>query len=313
MSAPHSFTFRPCRARSRRKAFTLLEVVLALGIALGLLAVVLFFYQQISKLRDATLSSTAALSAVRLSMDHLAEQLRTACPIPGTFRGGAGDVEFVGSSFADPGDQTGATNGAGVNAAFPTLRIRYSLMATNDSGGGGGLQWTEEPYRADAGSTEDGNATPENAFDTNAESAFADNFGSNSQRAFSESSNLFSGLGLSQTNFTAIGPTNNLVITNSLANSGGVTFSELRYFHLRYWDGTTWLDSWTAENLPRGVEISMGTEAPESDGTPGEFFRRVIDLPLWDGSDNSATNGATDSTSAVGGELQTDGSGEVNP
>ena len=313
MSAPHSFPFRSRRARARQEAFTLLEVALALGIALGLLAVVLFFYQQVSKLRNATLSSTAALSAVRLSMDHLANQLRTACPLPGTFHGGAQEVEFVGSSFAAPGPQSGATYEIGAKAVFPVLRIRYSLVATNDSGGGGGLQWTEAPYRAGTGSQDVEDTSPASAFDTNAESALANFPGSNSPMAFLENTNRFPGLGLSNNNFAANGSTNNLAVTNAVAGSGAVVFSELRYFQLRYWDGTTWLDAWTADNLPRGVEISLGTEAPGADAIPGEFFRRVIDLPLWDGSGVSATNETTETMAGIGGNSQADGFGEGNP
>ena len=65
--------------------FTLIEVVLAIVIAVGLLTGVLVFYRQASVLREEILRKADALSAVRLVMDRISSELRTVPPAtPGT-------------------------------------------------------------------------------------------------------------------------------------------------------------------------------------------------------------------------------------
>jgi prepilin-type N-terminal cleavage/methylation domain-containing protein len=65
--------------------FTLIEVVLAIVIAVGLLTGVLVFYRQASILREEILRKADALSAVRLVMDRISGELRTVPPAtPGT-------------------------------------------------------------------------------------------------------------------------------------------------------------------------------------------------------------------------------------
>jgi len=77
----------------------------------------------------------------------------------------------------------------------------------------------------------------------------------------------------------------------------------IRFVHFRYWDGTSWAESWSGRQLPLGVEVTLANEAPEqasaSEGEPIRksatastsspraapaerpkgFFRRVIYLP----------------------------------
>lgn len=64
--------------------------------------------------------------------------------------------------------------------------------------------------------------------------------------------------------------------------------SDLKYLRFRYWDGTSWQDSWNLDQLPIGVEVTLAAEpvpedqaaeeqAPEEAGV--EIFRRVIYLP----------------------------------
>lgn len=57
----------------------------------------------------------------------------------------------------------------------------------------------------------------------------------------------------------------------------------LRFLRLRYWDGQTWLDSWSGGDVPMAVEVAMGVE-PLPEGTdpqtyPYELFRRTIYVP----------------------------------
>jgi type II secretory pathway pseudopilin PulG len=64
--------------RRSQRAFTLVEVILAVGIIAGLLVVVLYFYQQATELRTELLLTTERTSAARLLMDRLTTELRAA-------------------------------------------------------------------------------------------------------------------------------------------------------------------------------------------------------------------------------------------
>lgn len=291
------------RAFVARAGFTLLEVVLALTISLGMLAVVLFFYQQSSRLRDATLTASAGLSAVRLTMDRLATELRTASPSPGTFSGGPQEIEFVHSGFGDPSTWVENTNAASIGAAFPVERVRYTLLATNDTGGGGGLERTVEPFnQALTQSTNSTANSSTNSANTNLDSGLENAFGSNSPMDSLGGTNAFAAIGLDDTNLSSLWGSTNTTAVASVTTSASLVVPELHYFHLRYWNGTTWLQSWSADTLPRGVEISLGTQPMPTDGSTDtvqtEIFRRVIALPLAT-PDNSATN--SDQTSGVSG------------
>jgi type II secretory pathway pseudopilin PulG len=64
----------------RAAGFTLIEVVLAIVIAVGLFTGVLVFYRQAATIREEILRKTDALSAVRLVMDRMGTELRTVPP-----------------------------------------------------------------------------------------------------------------------------------------------------------------------------------------------------------------------------------------
>src|SRR5688572_24203718 len=66
------------RLPGTHNAFTLVEVLLAVGIVAGLLVVVLFFYQQAAQLRTELLVDAERSSSARLLMERLTTELRTA-------------------------------------------------------------------------------------------------------------------------------------------------------------------------------------------------------------------------------------------
>ena len=79
-----------------RRGFTLIEVVLAVAIAVGLLVVTLTFHQQATVLRGQLLDESERLAAVRQVMDRLAADLRTAVPHGRSgFSGDALSLSFV--------------------------------------------------------------------------------------------------------------------------------------------------------------------------------------------------------------------------
>src|SRR5947199_3692942 len=84
------------RARARR-AFTLIEVVLAIGIAIGIMLVLLFFYNQAANLRAQLMQEAERLSTVRLLMDRITMELRTSRPhafFEATFIGDTNFMQF---------------------------------------------------------------------------------------------------------------------------------------------------------------------------------------------------------------------------
>src|SRR5690242_975787 len=86
------------RSVKARRAFTLVEVVLAIVIALGILVVLLFFYQQATNLRTQAIEQTERISAVRLLMDRITSELRTAVAgsmVGSTLVGTSNSIQFV--------------------------------------------------------------------------------------------------------------------------------------------------------------------------------------------------------------------------
>ena len=74
MTAVHQLNGR------RSAGFTLIEVILAIVIALAILVVVLHFYQQATNLREQVIAETEKVGAARLLMDRITGELRSALP-----------------------------------------------------------------------------------------------------------------------------------------------------------------------------------------------------------------------------------------
>lgn len=100
----------------RRRAFTLLEVLLAVGIAGALLAVALFFYRQATTFRDGVLDEMARLGAARQLMSRLASELTCLAPEAGSLRGTASEIEFAFAAIRAAGESD-----AGLH------QVRYAL------------------------------------------------------------------------------------------------------------------------------------------------------------------------------------------
>jgi type II secretory pathway pseudopilin PulG len=88
---------------SSRTAFTLLEVILAIGIAAGLLIVAMSYYQRSAELRRQLLEESERLATIRLLMDRLSSDLRTAFAEPRQgFAGGSDFIRFVHAGSPTP-------------------------------------------------------------------------------------------------------------------------------------------------------------------------------------------------------------------
>jgi len=117
-----------------RRGFTLIEVVLAIGITIGLMLVVMYFYQQASRLRQDALAQAERVSAARLLLERLTRELRAARPDPFLLmglRGTSNSLEFVSAGYTRPASwQEGET----VSSPASDLNIlRYRLAFASES------------------------------------------------------------------------------------------------------------------------------------------------------------------------------------
>jgi type II secretory pathway pseudopilin PulG len=127
-------------------AFTLLEVVLALVIAVAILFVLMFFYHQASNLRTQALNETDRLSAIRLVMDLITSELRTTRFDPAfnqAFVGRSNSIQFIKTDLPSFANWTGGTLGRGaVESDMKLVRYQVEMFdGTNIAG----LVRSEEP------------------------------------------------------------------------------------------------------------------------------------------------------------------------
>jgi type II secretory pathway pseudopilin PulG len=150
-TAPHGAGLRwACPAGPRRGGFTLLEVVLAVSIAIGLLVVVLQFYSQATALRTQLLLEAERISSIRLVMETITADLRSARKDPASGPGLTGDATSLRLVRATPPSLANWAGGQWGRAAFPETdlrRVSYSLISSLDGTNlvPAGLTRTEEP------------------------------------------------------------------------------------------------------------------------------------------------------------------------
>lgn len=238
------------------RAFTLIEVILAIGIAIGILAVGLYFHSQATNLRAQLLLESDRISAIRLVMDRLTTELRNAFAQPQYgFMGDATSLRFVTAEAPSPA----AAHAFALRAApradlrLVTYGLSKNIEGTNQLVTG--LARTEELLLERPGAP-NALATPLTADSTNAPAMGVE------------------------------------LLTDAI-----------RFLRVWYWDGYGWSATWDSDQLPRGVEVTLGAEALAADASPadyaGEFFRRVIYLPTSreiDPSDLIDTTGNASST-----------------
>jgi len=114
--SPGSPVLRRWRQPAPGRAFTLLEVLLAVAIAGALLAVALFFYRQTSVFRDGVLQEMGRLGSARLVMSRLATELTCLAPEAGALQGSASEIRFAFAAV-----RTGDAGEGGLR------QVRYAL------------------------------------------------------------------------------------------------------------------------------------------------------------------------------------------
>lgn len=226
-----------------QRAFTLIEVILAIGLATALLLIALTFYQQAANLRTQILRSSQDLSAIRLTLDQIAFDLRAATPVPSvSFIGGPNSVEFA--RMAPPSTKPLSTNGIFAAPSLQRLTISALVSQNGTNLSVRGLSRTESPlFRS---------PTPDP---------------------------------LQSTNSLLFPPSNPTPSpTNSVPEPQNRPFTEaIHFLNFRYWNGSSWQDSWFASAPPPGVEITLGADPLPDDATPDTYpyerFRRVVLIP----------------------------------
>ncbi|MCD6339098.1 MAG: type II secretion system protein [Verrucomicrobia bacterium] len=133
-------------SKTPRGGFTLLELILSVGIALGLLAVALFFYAQSSRLRADLMEETGRIRVARLALDRIARELQAASPAA-PFHGTATELSFA--SFEDRLPRSPDAPPAG------SFRIRWSFPPDLSTGAVPALTWSVEPAVPPRASQED--------------------------------------------------------------------------------------------------------------------------------------------------------------
>ncbi|MHC1763553.1 MAG: hypothetical protein AB9869_04490 [Verrucomicrobiia bacterium] len=133
--------------RRTQAAFTLVEVVLAVAIALGILLVLLYFYHQATNLRSQAIQQTETIAAARLVMDRITTDLRAFKPESEwgrTFVGHASSIEFVKTDVPSFAAWSGGTLGRADFPATDLKVVKYWLEPVGLTNGGG-LVRSEEP------------------------------------------------------------------------------------------------------------------------------------------------------------------------
>jgi type II secretory pathway component PulJ len=240
----------PATRRAATRGFTLLEVLLAIGIAIGLLVVALYFYSQTTELRTQLLAESEKTTAVRLVMDRVTADLRCAY---GTFSSGSGvsgdssSLQIVKTELSAPSAWRGGKLGRAAAPETDLKIVNYS-----------------------AASSVEGTNTVVSGFVRSEAPLVQERQQALAERRANEV-------------IVTVEPEPGAEAESASKPGPEPLTDAIRFVHFRYWDGSAWQDSWSKSGLPKGVEVSLGAEPlPENtlpEDYPYEVFRRVICLP----------------------------------
>jgi type II secretory pathway component PulJ len=227
------------------RGFTLVEVILAIGLATAMLLVALVFYHQAAEMRENLMRESEAFTGMRLTLDRLAADLRAAQPTVNSnnlFMGDSSSMQFVKESLGVP-TAAGDTNAV---EAPDLMKVTFTALV-NTNGTNSALI----------------------GLDRNEESLYSFDI----TNALPVSTNQ---LTLSTNDPSLMVPDQTNVVVEPFADM-------VRFVRFRYWDGSAWQASWTNAAPPPGVEIVLAaTTLPDDaapDALPPDAFRRVIYLP----------------------------------
>ncbi|MBI3869120.1 MAG: hypothetical protein HY299_11385 [Verrucomicrobia bacterium] len=234
------------RDTPRSSGFTLIEVLLAMGLAIGILLVALYFYHQSAQLRSTLIEESEGIAAARLLMERLTTDLRTAHAQPQVhFSGSPGALRFARLSLAPPA-ASGAARGSTHQAVFQSsdlTLVSYEMSSSREGTNRiatGILRWEDPFLIGDPGVV------------------------------FQSASNAPAPAAVFET----------IIETNRV---GRPITDRVRYLAFGYWDGLGWRDRWDSPQMPQAVRVTLGRGGLPEGHTEaeydGELFRRVVVLP----------------------------------
>ena len=240
----------------RERAFTLVEVVLAILIICGIMTVLLYFYQRAAEVRQTTLEETEFISVGRLLMEQITSELRTARVVEEQFLaldGSSNSIRFVCTTLPAITRWLVDTNDPSPGAGATDLKeVYYGLATGTNVAQVLGIERREKPVLAPLLTGYETNLVET----TNEAGFFLETPSTNAPSPY---------------------------LTNSAVALTQPLTTKVKFLQFRYWDGAEWVESWSGLELPAGVEISIGREAmPEEnqlEGYPYELFRRVVFIP----------------------------------
>ena len=245
-------------------AFTILEVMLAIVIATGLLATAMYYYQQAARFRNDLLEETERISSARLILDRLSAELRCSLYHPVRrigAKGGSDWIEFLKTSVPSQASwriQTGSNPPSYPETGYRL--IRYELI--------------KKPIL-------------EGPFDNEANQLMVEQVTSQIATEPSVSDEalvpFMQGDAINRIErrlLTAKSSTNNTVEVR--IDPVRIT-DRLKYLKFRYLNGGAWMDAWPGPQLPLGVEVNLGVEPMSATNLLEEYtnhvFRRVVRIP----------------------------------
>ena len=255
---------RLAKRQRRRTAFTLLEVLLAVVIATGLLSTAMYFYQKSSRFRSDLILETERIASARLILNRMSTELRSTLHHPVRnigFKGGSNWVEFLKTEIPSEASWAMSTENSS-SSAYPEAGyrlIRYELAMKNviDTG---------------LDNTANHEMIENLNLDNNSDVAPGDDFPS-----------LKQGDAIDRTErrlLTAKASTNSLATVR--IEPVRIT-DQLKYMQLRYLNNGNWAENWGGPNPPAGIEISLGIDPLSVTNLLEEYtnhvYRRIVRIP----------------------------------
>jgi len=261
----------PSREKPGTAAFSLLEVLLAILIAVGLMLAVLYFYRQAADLRVQALKASERIRETRLVMQRLTGELRQLFHHKAViaFQGDSNSVQFVTARLPDRSSWAGEELGRSTRPASGLVIVRYlgGPMSTN------GLFRSAQPLVSlrdplDVGVESESEVEEEVMSDEREEGDGEEGDGEEGdgeeELAAEDESEVKAAFGT--------------------LSAPALLTRNIRFSRFRFWNGEAWQDNWTSSEPPAAIEISLGLDPMppeyEPDQYPFELFRRVLSLPF---------------------------------
>ena len=262
----------------KSNAFTLLETLLAIVIATGLLSTAMYFYQQSSKFRNDLILENERIASARLIINKMSLELRSTLTHPKLgigLKGGSNWIEFL--KTATPSASSWKNSTETTSPSYPETGyrlIRYQLAMKN---------LISETLTNEANRKMIENLNLNENITTNEED---------------------SSIAVKQGD--AIDRTEQRLLT-SKANTNAISTVEikpvritdqLKYMQFRYLNNGSWVYQWPGPIPPQGIEISLGIEPLSATNLLEEYtnhvFRRILRIPTTATKfQNVATNDLT--------------------